>query len=190
MATVLLVGAGLLLHSFVKLSTVERGYDSSNVLAFQLVLPPEYSVARKADTIDEILTRLRALPTVEAAGFSRAGLLIGEALIVGTFVPPGRTVDEMRASPTRPLTRAVGAGYLTAVGARLLDGRDFQPADATAPMPPIVITRTVARQFFGTASPVGQIVDWHAGQGRPFPDARGRRRRRCAEHVARPRGES
>ena len=167
MATVLLVGAGLLLQSFVKLSTVERGYDSSNVLAFQLVLPPEYSIARKADTIDEILTRLRALPTVEAAGFSRAGVLIGESLIVGTFVPPGRTLDEMRASPTRPLTRAVGAGYLTAVGARLLDGREFQAADATAPVPPIVLSRTVARQFFGTASPVGQIVDWHVVKGGP-----------------------
>ena len=98
MATVLLVGAGLLLHSFVKLSTVERGYDPSNVLAFQLVLPPDYPIARKADTIEEVLTRLRAIPTVEAAGFTRAGILIGEALIVGTFVPPGRTLDEMRAT--------------------------------------------------------------------------------------------
>ena len=169
MATVLLVGAGLLLHSFIKLSTVERGYDPSNVLAFQLVLPPEYSIARKSGTIEEILSRLRAIPTVEAAGFTRAGILIGEALTVGTFVPPGRTVDEMRANPLRPLVRAVGAGYLTAVGAELLDGREFQPTDATSPLTPIVITRTVARQFFGTASPVGQVVDWHAGKGAPSP---------------------
>jgi putative ABC transport system permease protein len=167
MATVLLVCAGLLLQSFIKLSTVERGYDPSNVLAFQLVLPPEYSVARKADTIDEILTRLRAIPAVEAAGFSRAGILIGEALTIGTFVPPGRTLDEMRANPTRPLTRAVGAGYLTAVGARLLDGRDFQAADATARLSPIVISRTVARQLFGAGRAVGQTVDWHAGNGAP-----------------------
>ena len=169
MATVLLVGAGLLLHSFVRLSTVERGYDPSNVLAFQLVLPPNYSVARKAGTIEEVLTRLRAIPNVEAAGFTRAGILIGEAITIGTFVPPGRTVDEMRANPVRPLIRAVGAGYLTAVGARLLDGRDFQAADATAPVPPVVITRTVARQFFGAASPVGQLLDWHAGKGPASP---------------------
>jgi putative ABC transport system permease protein len=169
MATVLLVGAGLLLHSFVKLSTVERGYDPSNVLAFQLVLPPNYSIARKTDTVDEILMRLRAIPDVEAAGFSRAGILIGEAITIGTFVPPGRTVDEMRANSMRPLIRAVSAGYLTAVGARLLDGREFQAADATAPVPPIVITRTVARQFFGVASPVGQLVDWHVGKGPASP---------------------
>src|SRR4026208_1885245 len=112
MATILLVGAGLLLHSFFKLSVVERGYDPSNALAFQLVLPPNYSIVRKVDTIEEILRRLRAVPNVEAAGFSRAGILIGEALIVGTFVPPGRTLDEMRAAPTRPLPRAAGVGDL------------------------------------------------------------------------------
>jgi putative ABC transport system permease protein len=169
MATILLVGAGLLLHSFFKLSTVERGYDPSNVLAFQLVLPPNYSIVRKVDTIEEILTRLRAIPNVEAAGFTRAGILIGEALIVGTFVPPGRTLDEMRTAPMRPLIRAVGPGYLTAVGARLLDGRDFQAADATASVVPIVITRTVARRFFAAASPVGQLLDWHVGDGPPYP---------------------
>jgi putative ABC transport system permease protein len=169
MATILLVGAGLLLHSFFKLSTVERGYDPSNVLAFQLVLPPNYSIVRKVDTIEEILTRLRAIPNVEAAGFTRAGILIGEALVVGTFVPPGRTLDDMRAAPVKPLLRAAGAGYLTAVGARLLDGRDFQAGDATASVVPIVITRTVARQFFGAASPVGQLLDWHVGNGPPYP---------------------
>jgi putative ABC transport system permease protein len=169
MATILLVGAGLLLHSFFKLSTVERGYDPSNVLAFQLVLPPNYSIVRKVGTIEEILARLRAVPNVEAAGFTRAGILIGEALIVGTFVPPGRTLDEMRAAPTKPLLRAAGAGYLTAVGARLLDGRDFQAGDATASVVPIVITRTVAQQFFGAAGAVGQLLDWHVGNGPAYP---------------------
>src|SRR4029450_12731565 len=75
----------------------------------------------------------------------------------------------MRSNATRPLIRAVGAGYLTAVGAHLLDGREFQTADATASVPPIVITRTVARQFFGAASPVGQLLDWHVGNGPAYP---------------------
>ena len=167
MATVLLVSAGLLINSFVRLSTVERGYDPANVLAFQLVLPPQYSIARKTETIEEILARLRATPDVESAGFTRAGILIGEALTIGTFVPPGRTVNEMRAGPVRPLIRAVSAGYLTAVGAHLLDGRDFEAADAAGSTPVIVISRGVARQYFGAASPIGQFVDWHVGQGPP-----------------------
>jgi putative ABC transport system permease protein len=75
----------------------------------------------------------------------------------------------MRSSPVRPLLRAVGAGYLTAVGARPLEGRDFEPADATGAVTPIVITRTVAREFFRTGSAVGQHVDWHVGTGPAYP---------------------
>jgi hypothetical protein len=78
-------------------------------------------------------------------------------------------VEEMRSGPFRPLTRAVSAGYLTAVGARLLDGRDVAPADAAGSAPVIVISRRVARQYFGAASAVGQLVDWHVGQGPPAP---------------------
>jgi predicted permease len=168
MATVLLVGAGLLIRSFIRLSTVEQGYSPSNVLAFQLVLPPDYSVARKTDTIEAILTRLRAAPTVESAGFTRAGLLIGEAIAIGTFVPLGRTVDDVRADPMKPLVRAVSDGYLTAVGVRLLGGREFEAADASASMPAIVISRTVAWRYFGAANPVGQLLNWYVGKS-PVP---------------------
>src|SRR6185369_2173481 len=99
MATMLLVGAGLLIHSFARLTSVETGFNPSNVLAAQLVFPADYPIARKAETIDGILSRLRGIPGVEAAGFTRAGILIGEELVIGTIVPQGRTVAEMRAEP-------------------------------------------------------------------------------------------
>jgi putative ABC transport system permease protein len=169
MATVLLVGAGLLIHSFVKLSTVDKGYDPSNVLAFQLVLPADYPITRKTDTIEAVLARLRATPNVEAAGFTRAGILIPEEIHVGTFVPQGRTLDEMRADAMKPLLRPVSYGYLTAMGVPLLDGREFEAADAAASMPAIVISRTVARRYFGDGSAVGQFVNWHVGKGSVFP---------------------
>jgi len=165
LATVLLVGAGLLIRSFVKLSGVERGYDPTNVLAFQLVFPPGYPVSRKADTIDALLARLRATPNVESAGFTRAGMLIGEQITLGTFVPIGRTLDEMRAYPMSPSLRPVSPGYLTAMGVRWLDGRDLPLAQAGGTAPAIVISRTVARRFSAGGSPVGQFVEWHMGSG-------------------------
>ena len=104
----------------------DRGYDPANVLAFQLVLPTDYADRHEKPTRSRRSSRDSGpRPDVESAGFTRAGLLIGEALTVGTFVPHGRTVDEMRADPVRPLVRAVSAGYLTAVGVRLLAGREF-----------------------------------------------------------------
>src|SRR4030095_8469716 len=59
MATILLVSAGLLANSFIKLSRVNNGYDPSQVLAFNLLFPDQYSIGRKAETIDRPLTRFR-----------------------------------------------------------------------------------------------------------------------------------
>jgi putative ABC transport system permease protein len=165
MATMLLVGAGLLARTFVKLITVDKGYDPFNVLAFQLVFPSDYPIARKTDTIESVLTRLRASPLVESAGFTRAGLLIGEQITLGEFVPEGRTADDMRAYPDRPRLRPISDGYLTAVGARVLEGRDLEPADTTGATPAIVISRTVARRFFGAGRAAGQAVNWHMPKG-------------------------
>jgi putative ABC transport system permease protein len=163
MATVLLVGAGLLAHSFVKLSTVENGYDPSNVVTFQLVFPADYSIARKTGAIEGVLSRLRATPAVAAAGFTRAGILIPEEIHLGTFVPHGRTLDEMRVDPTRPRLRPVSHGFLSAAGVRLLGGRELAPTDtAEAPLV-IVISRLVAQRYFG-GNAVGQFADWYVGK--------------------------
>jgi putative ABC transport system permease protein len=169
MATVLLIGAGLLIQSFGRLLAVDRGYSPSNVLAFQLVFPPEYAVARKVETIEGILTRLRATPDVVAAGFARHGVLIGEKITVGTFVPQGRTLEQMRANPVWPSLRPVSGGYLSAVRARMLAGTDLNPLDSGSP-PAIVISESTAR-IFGPGRPgrkIGRFVDWQFG-GRLFP---------------------
>ena len=158
MATVLLVCAGLLLSSFARLVAVDRGYDPANVVAFQLVFPPAYSIARKTATIEAILTRLRLHPDIAAAGFTRHGMLIGEQITIGTFVPQGRPLQEMRDDTRQPSLRPVSAGYLTAVGARVLEGTDLKVADAASP-PGILISRSTAR-LFGPGRQVGRLVDW------------------------------
>jgi putative ABC transport system permease protein len=167
MATMLLVAAGLLVRSFVRLSAVDRGYDPSNVLALQLVFPPDYSIPRKTETIDALLARFRASPNVEAAGFTRAGLLIGEEITVGTFVPPGRSLEEIRRDGLRPLVRPVSSGYLTAAGIRLLQGRDVNESDTAVSSPSIVISRTVAQRYFPTTNPIGQMLDWYVANAPP-----------------------
>jgi putative ABC transport system permease protein len=166
MATVLLVGAGLLIQSFGRLLAVDRGYDASQVLAFQLVFPPDYSIARKTDTIEGILARLRSLPDVTASGFTRHGMMVGEQITIGTFVPQGRTLAEMEAQPKRPSLRPVSGGYLTAVGARMQNGTDLNPFDAGSP-PAIVISQSTAR-IFGGGRQIGRFVDWHV-KGKVFP---------------------
>jgi predicted permease len=158
MATVLLVSAGLLARSFVELSTVDNGYDASDVLAINLLFPDGYTTARKVETIDTLLTRFRGIPRVKSAGFSRHGLLIGEEIRWGTFVPAESSLEEMKTVRTR--LRSVSDGFLTAMGVPVLDGREFGPDDrASAPLG-IVMSRSAARRYFGASRAVGQVLHW------------------------------
>ena len=163
MATVLLTGAALLTHSFVKLSTFNKGYDPANVLAFNLLFPDTYSTARKGDTVEALLTRFRSNPGVRAAGFARHGLLIGEELYVGKFVPPGKTFADVE-QQRGVRTRSVSDGFLTAMGVPMLQGRDLSPADSGDGPGAIVINRSAATHFFGDANPIGQSMDWVVGK--------------------------
>jgi putative ABC transport system permease protein len=157
-ATMLLIAAGLLVHSFGRLSAVDRGYQASNTLVFQLVFPPAHTVAHQSDSIQTILSRLRTAPEVLAAGFARHGVLIGERITLGTFVPEGRSPTEMRSLPV-PAVRPVSGGYLTAVGAHVLQGTDLALGGVAA-IPGIVISRQTAR-IFGPHTEIGRMVDWH-----------------------------
>ena len=162
MATMLLVDAGLLIHSFARLTAVATGFDASRVLTTQLVFPADYSIAKKTETIEAILSRFRTIPGAQAAGFSRAGILIGEELIVGTFVPQGRTLDEMRSDPVRPRLRSVSHGYLTALGVAIVEGREFNAGDRGGAPTVLLVSRGVARRFFGNGPAVGRTLDWYS----------------------------
>jgi putative ABC transport system permease protein len=162
LATVLLTGAALLTHSFINLATFNKGYDPTQVLAINLLFPDTYSTAHKGETIEALLTRFRSNPTVTAAGFARHGLLIGEVLHIGRFVPPGKTLAEMEQGGVR--TRSVSSGFLTAMGVPILQGRDLSPADSGAAPGAVVINRSAARLYFGDASPIGQTMEWVVGK--------------------------
>ena len=162
MATVLLTGAALLVHSFITLATFNKGYDPANVLALNLLFPDTYSTARKGETIEALLTRFRSNPDVRAAGFARHGLLIGEELYIGTFVPPGKTLADMGQRGVR--SRSVSDGFLTAMGVPILQGRDLSPTDPGDAPGAIVINRSAAKHFFGDTSPIGQSMEWVVGK--------------------------
>jgi putative ABC transport system permease protein len=157
-ATILLVGAGLLINSFTRLANVNPGWNASGLLMFYLVMPQDYSTARKAALIDTLLTELRSQPEVKGAGYTYAGPLLGIVDTFGAFVPPGRTADEMRGSPDTPHIRAVSHDYLQTMGARLVSGRWLEPGDAAGAPPVIIVNRTVVRRLFNNEDPVGQLV--------------------------------
>jgi predicted permease len=157
-ATMLLVGAGLLINSFARLARVDPGWNASGLLMFYLVMPQDYSTARKAALIDTLLTELRRQPDVRGVGYTYAGPLLGIVDTFGVFVPPGRTPDEMRGSPDNPHIRAVSHDYLQTMGARLVSGRWFEPSDDAGAPPVVIVNRTVVRRLFNNEDPVGRLV--------------------------------
>ena len=167
MATMLLIGATLLIGSFLRLSDVDTGYDPDGVLAFQLVLPEDDPTARKASTIADILDRLRATPAVQAAGFSNAGALVGIVDRAGYFVPPGRSAEEIRQDSNAPYVRSIEGGYLEAMGIPLVAGRTFGPGDGAGSPPVVIINRVLSERYFGDGNPVGATLAWYGGDDPP-----------------------
>jgi putative ABC transport system permease protein len=158
MAMMLLIGAGLLINSFSRLSRVDPGWNASGVLTFYLVMPQDYSTARKAELVERLLNELRAQPRVQSAGFTYAGPLLGLVDQFGAFVPQGRTPDEMRGNPDNPQIRAVSHDYLQTMGVRLIAGRWLDARDDAAAPQVIIVNRRVVQRFFGNENPVGRLV--------------------------------
>ena len=108
MATILLVGAGLLTTSFQPRQRWTRAIDPTNVLAFQLVLPGEYPTARKAESIE------RSWRRCVRTGLTVAGLRMPasdrRSDTVGSFVPPGRTLDAVAKEAERPRLKSSAPG--------------------------------------------------------------------------------
>jgi predicted permease len=156
-AIILLIGAGLLINSFAKLSRLDPGWNAAGVLNFYLVMPQDYPTTRKAALIDTLLIELRRLPEVRNAGYTYAGPLLGLVDGVGTFVPQGRTVDQVKDLP-EPQIRAVSHEYLQTMGVRLVGGRWLEARDDASAPPVIIVNRTLVQRYFNNANPVGQMV--------------------------------
>jgi hypothetical protein len=157
LATTLLVGAGLLVNSFVRLVNVDNGYNPANVLTFQLVIPQEYSAPRKAGLVERFIDGMVRTRGVDAAGFTHAPPLLGiqETL---TFVPPGRTLEEMRSRNDLPQMRGVSRAYLRAMGVNLLAGRWLDDREPPSLPLSILISESTARRFFPKGDAIGTAV--------------------------------
>ena len=171
LALVLLTGAGVLLRSFVRLVTVDRGYDPANVIAAVIPIPditsrPDMTPESMADllvagrrfqqSLVEEMDRLTMLADVEAAGVSsRLPLAPG-----GGSATVFRVVGD--APPTDPLdlprarVNVVSPGYLDAMRLRLRSGRAFTRRDGADGPLVLVVNETLARELFGGETAVGR----------------------------------
>lgn len=154
-ACVLLVGAGLLIRSFLRVLNVSLGFRPER--AATLRVDPDRQHLTKAQEnsyFDEVLRRVRAVPGIEAAGLTDS-LPLGVnrswgAPAKGQVYPKGKF-------PTA-FVRIISDGYLPAMGIPVRAGRNIAEGDTPATEPVIVINETMARTLYPGESALGKIV--------------------------------
>jgi predicted permease len=155
LSVVLLVGAGLLVRSFLALQQVRPGFDAGDVLTFQVALPAgAYPTPPARRTfVRELERRLGALPGVRHVG------IVSQLPLTGSGSLSPYAFDEATASNWESVTadgRSVSPDYFTAMHTRLLAGRTATWDDGGDSPPVIVIDETLARQAWPGQSAVGQ----------------------------------
>jgi putative ABC transport system permease protein len=151
MATVLLVGAGLLVRSFTKLLTVNPGYEAGHILTFQVVLPED---RYPPDFYRALPGRLESHPAIQFAGTTDKLPILG---VGGLFLGLGG-LPIPTAQDDRLVMRVVSAHYLAAMGTAILQGRGFSDADREGGASVMLISQTLARRHFGPENPIGRFV--------------------------------
>jgi putative ABC transport system permease protein len=152
LASMLLIGAGLLLQSFMKLQRVPTGFNPARVLTFELGLPMarfSEQLAR-ASLVERLCERLQALPGVEAAGATHKLPLSGEPTNLG-FGIEGRPSLKPAAD-----IASVTPDYLKAMQITLRAGRLFDGRDTRGSQPVCLINEELARRHFMNENPIGK----------------------------------
>lgn len=157
----LLVAAGLLLRSFVKLVTLDVGFDRNNVLLVQSDLGvAKIPVDRQVATWEEIESRLSTLPGVLSAGLSTITPVSGVIGFDNSIHTAWTKRSIVREDSARPLEddwvyqNFISPGYLPTLRMPLLAGRNFTRADIGSPV--AIVNQTFARRFFPGLNPIAR----------------------------------
>lgn len=167
---VLLIGAGLLLRSFVRLLRVDPGFASDKVIALQSFIWDKYATPEQRTAyVNEALERIKSLPGVEAAGVTTAlPLLESSSTTSVPLIIEGQPAPPAGQEPVAQSTIATG-DYFPAMGARLVDGRLFNQFDTKDSMRVALINETMRRRYWANEDPLGRkfTVRNTRGEGQP-----------------------
>ena len=175
---VLLVGAGLLINSFLRLGGVQAGLDTRRLMTFQVPFPRsfytwdgntsyEVELTPRIDGLSEsIRARLSAIPNVESATLTVTPPLGGEPPRM-EFVPEGRLAASSEREAFSAAWYPIGHDYFRTLSIPLLGGRDFAMDDTERGRPVAIINTTMAKTFWSGEDPIGKRIQLNLPYDRP-----------------------
>jgi predicted permease len=156
---VLLIGAGLLINSFLRLRSVETGFQVGNLLTMSVVLPQQKypDGARRAAFYDELTRRVEAVPGVKSAAVTNWIPLVRQGDTTSVTIegqPPAEPGKE-----NMMVTRVVNPHYFQTMGVQLSRGRAFDAGQDRADSPgAVIVSETAARRYWPGEDPLGKRI--------------------------------
>jgi putative ABC transport system permease protein len=169
LALVLLVGAALLIRTFVALREVNTGFDAHNVLTMEMSLNGDKfsKTAVVAQLSREGRERLNRIPGVESSTFSCCLPVQGQFGL--PFAIIGKPVDPSKGQQGAGWMHA-SADYYKTFKIPVVRGREFNVSDTASSPHVVIINEAFAKQFFPNENPVGQQIAVAKGMGSPFEE--------------------
>ncbi len=167
LSLVLLIGAGLMIRSFVAMMSDDIGFNPHNALGLYISLSEEkYPEEKRRSFYDQLLRQLETLPGVVAAGATSKLPMSGER-VETDFAIVGEPPFEKGKEPVANY-RIVSPGYFGAMGISLKRGRDFTTQDNERAAGVVVVNETFARRYFPNQEVIGQGITTSARTDKPL----------------------
>lgn len=174
-ATVVLIGASLMVRSFLNVSHLDLGFNPTNVLALNVTLPDSAypTIERKRAYFDELLSHIASVPGVASVGaIYQRPLAHGPIGMDAGIIIEGQPLENASFSKN-PLVnwQSVTPGYFATMGLPVVHGRNFSNLDTPHAPPVVIVSETLARRMWPNDDAVGKrLLTYGAGrdaQGRP-----------------------
>jgi putative ABC transport system permease protein len=168
LALILLIGAGLMLRSFMAIQNSKMGFDPTNTLTFRVGLPPVQYPDKQvaARFFEQLMPKLAEISGVQAVGATTslpaAGNIGADAVVLKGDPEPKQLQDSRMARTAR-----ITPGYLQACRLTLLRGRDFTVADNKDAPRVALIDERAANMWFPNQDPIGQQLRGYQRTGEP-----------------------
>jgi putative ABC transport system permease protein len=161
LSLVLLIGAGLLLRGFVRLSLTPSGLVPEGVLTAHIATPDDKVKTSTSRILQPLLEKVRHLPGVRSAAMITI-LPIQSAWANGSYTVVGRPAPPAGLEPIAE-GRVVTPGLFASLGVPILRGRDFAESDAGPGVRRVIVNEALARREFPGENPIGHQLDLQMG---------------------------